>query len=318
MVASPLRANLSLTDSADRKKIKLLSIDESSNCLQQKDLIKVLTTANAADVFDMERHEVLGDAFLKFAVSTYLYKKHTDWHEGYLTSLKGKIVSNRNLFYIGNNFGLSKMIKSSKYEAKNALPPAAKLPNDLKKFMDDNKNLLHKLYDVIQPSRQDIFSENNASLVDNLKLNKSCIKNSKSKNDSGIEEESDDCSLVFIDKHAVGDKIIADSVEALIGVVVDSLGIDSGLKILTFLKILPNDNYIKNLLNERIEPRNIYDDDSRMPFIEKLENIIGYKFKNPIFLIQAVTHPSCPIKTFGTYQTLEFIGEFLNSSRKHY
>lgn len=301
MVVSPMRQNLFLTDCPDRMKINLLALDESSNCLQQKDLIKVLTTANAADVFDMERPEVLGDAFLKFSVSIYLYKKHAEWHEGYLTSMKGKIVSNRNLFYIGNNFGLSKMIKSSKYEAKNSFPPASKLPNNLKTLMNNNKYLLKKLYDVQEPAREDILAGNDAAFV---------VKHGNSKEDCGNDEDySDDCSLVFIDKHAVGDKIIADGVEALIGTVVGSLGIDSGLKILTSLKILPDDKFIKNLLTEKIQPRNIYNDDTRMPFIGKLEKIIGYKFKNPIFLIQAVTHPSCSIKTCGTYQQLEFVGD---------
>lgn len=97
---------MSITDSLDRTKIKLLSINEFSQTIQQKDLIKVLTTSHAGDVFDMERLEVLGDAFLKFSVSLYLFKKHSDWHEGYLSTLKGQIVSNRNLFYIGNDFGL--------------------------------------------------------------------------------------------------------------------------------------------------------------------------------------------------------------------
>ena len=79
-----------------------LTMENTKNTnLQQKDIIKALTTSSSGDVYNLERFEVLGDAFLKFAVSLYLVIKHPDWHEGYMTVCKGKMVSNRNLLYCG-------------------------------------------------------------------------------------------------------------------------------------------------------------------------------------------------------------------------
>lgn len=298
--STALMNQMTITDSIDRSKIKLLNINEYSQTIQQKDLIKVLTTSKAGDVFDMERLEVLGDAFLKFSVSLYLFKKHADWHEGYLTTLKGRIVSNRNLFYIGNDFGLSGMIKSLQFDAKSSLCPASKLPDDYHTKFKNNKELLECLFNVSkEPTRNEVFSGEITIPIDGQ--SHSVDENDDEKTDSGM--------LTYINVHRVGDKIIADAVEALIGVVVDSLGVPSGFKLLKVLKILPSDGYIDNLLTEKIEPRNVFETDPSIPNRAKLEDTIGYEFKNPVYLMQALTHPSFPVKTFGTYQQLEFIGD---------
>lgn len=93
-----------------------------------RDVLKAITTAGANDVFDMERFEVLGDSFLKFAVSLYLINKHETWHEGYLTMCKGKIVSNRSLFYIASKFQLPGVLKQYKFDPKSDewVPPLFK------------------------------------------------------------------------------------------------------------------------------------------------------------------------------------------------
>lgn len=51
------------------------------------------------DVVNYERAETLGDSFLKYAVSLFLYQTFPDYGEGPLTYLKGKLVGNRNLYY---------------------------------------------------------------------------------------------------------------------------------------------------------------------------------------------------------------------------
>ncbi len=46
-----------------------------------------------------------------------------------------------------------------------------------------------------------------------------------------------------------------------------------------------------------------------MSNLEKLENIIGYKFKNISLLHQALTHSSCSGKVSENYERLEFLGD---------
>lgn len=228
----------------------------------------------AGDVFDMERFEVLGDGFLKFIVSLHLYKMYDEWHEGHLTAFKGKIVSNRNLFYHGNNFGLSGMIKSSRFDAYKSLPPSVKIPSNVQ--VEENKRILVKMVEASDSEESDHIDES---------YNQQCI----------------------------GDKAIADAVEGFLGLVVQSIGLQAGLKVCQKLKILPEQTNINNLLTERILPRHVLKTDSsnnaRVSNRYELEKIIGYKFKDSKYLLQALTHPSYPIKTIGSYQQLEFLGD---------
>ncbi|CRK99124.1 CLUMA_CG012128, isoform A [Clunio marinus] len=305
-----------LMDSGDRESIKIIYLDGESSSVQQKDLIKVLTTSNAGDVFDMERYEVLGDGFLKFITSLYLYKKHDNLHEGYLTSLKGRIVSNRNLFYIGNNFGLSQMIKSSMFKAREVLPPSIILPEDVQSVIEMDKNLLIKLVNIPELSNDEVISGKIKS--ENLNLFTEQTANNYSMYQENGDNDDDDCHieksmLTYIKQHYVGDKIVADAVEALLGIVVHSLGFKAGLKLCQTLGILPQKENLTNLLTEIIPPRplnkNVVPEQMKVHNRKKLEEIIGYQFKNPGYLVQALTHPSYPIKEMGTYQQLEFLGD---------
>lgn len=59
-----------------------------------------------------ERLEFLGDAVLDTIVAEYLFKKYPFEDEGFLTELRSKIVSRKNLNHLGGKMGLDKFIKS--------------------------------------------------------------------------------------------------------------------------------------------------------------------------------------------------------------
>ena len=61
-------------------------------------VLQALTTTRSADAFNLERLEMLGDAFLKLAVSLHLYCHYHDKDEGKLTQHKIKQISNLALF----------------------------------------------------------------------------------------------------------------------------------------------------------------------------------------------------------------------------
>jgi endoribonuclease Dicer len=311
---SPTRHDRLLMDSDDRSDIKIIHLKGIVESVQQKNLIKVLTTSNAGDVFDMERYEVLGDGFLKFISSLYLYKKHDDWHEGYLTSLKGRLVSNRNLFYVGNNFGLSSMIKSLKFDTKESLPASTRLPLNAQKILEEDKTLLTKLLNISGPlSQEDIISGYMDTMVLEPSRNEPNFGITHDPFDDDDDEQVEKSMLAYIKQHYVGDKIIADAVEAFLGVVVQSLGIQAGLKMCQKLKILPDEENLGSLLTEKIPPRKVINSgnasNQRIINSKELEKIIGYKFHDPTYLIQALTHASFPVKTLGSYQQLEFLGD---------
>lgn len=56
-------------------------------------ILQSLTLLAAGDFINMERLETIGDSFLKFAVTTYLYLKYPDAQEGNLSSFRSHIVS---------------------------------------------------------------------------------------------------------------------------------------------------------------------------------------------------------------------------------
>ncbi|EDV28757.1 uncharacterized protein TRIADDRAFT_51985 [Trichoplax adhaerens] len=69
-------------------------------------ILKALTLARANDDFNLETLEFLGDSYLKYAVSISFFLSYSKFHEGQLSSLKSKIVSNENLYQIGIKMGL--------------------------------------------------------------------------------------------------------------------------------------------------------------------------------------------------------------------
>lgn len=80
-------------------------------------LLQLAFTARSASLkFNYELLETLGDSFLKFVVTQFLYESHPDNHEGILTGMRAKLVSNTNLDYLGKEKSLQKYI-ISKYLA---------------------------------------------------------------------------------------------------------------------------------------------------------------------------------------------------------
>ncbi|XP_035869582.1 endoribonuclease Dicer isoform X3 [Phyllostomus discolor] len=53
-------------------------------------ILQALTLSNASDGFNLERLEMLGDSFLKHAITTYLFCTYPDAHEGRLSYMRSK------------------------------------------------------------------------------------------------------------------------------------------------------------------------------------------------------------------------------------
>ncbi|XP_041353083.1 endoribonuclease Dicer-like [Gigantopelta aegis] len=87
-------------------------------------LLQALTMSNANDFFSLERLETIGDSFLKYAITVYLYCTYPGIHEGKLSYLRSKQVSNYNLYRLGRKSYLAECMVSSKFEPyENWLPP---------------------------------------------------------------------------------------------------------------------------------------------------------------------------------------------------
>ena len=98
------------------------------------ELLQALTMSNANDFFSLERLETIGDSFLKYAITVYLYCSYPGIHEGKLSYLRSKQVSNFNLYRLGKKKGLAECMISTKFEPyENWLPPGYVINEDKRK-----------------------------------------------------------------------------------------------------------------------------------------------------------------------------------------
>ncbi|PIN16599.1 Ribonuclease [Handroanthus impetiginosus] len=80
-------------------------------------ILEALTTERCFEHFSLERLEVLGDAFLKFAVGRHLFLKHDALDEGQLTTKRSNIVNNSNLLKLATRKNLQVYIRDQSFEA---------------------------------------------------------------------------------------------------------------------------------------------------------------------------------------------------------
>jgi endoribonuclease Dicer len=73
------------------KAVNYLVTDVFLLCLQ---ILEALTAASCQETFCYERAELLGDAYLKWVVSRFLFLKYPQKHEGQLTRMRQQMVSN--------------------------------------------------------------------------------------------------------------------------------------------------------------------------------------------------------------------------------
>ncbi|KZF20015.1 hypothetical protein L228DRAFT_214035 [Xylona heveae TC161] len=73
-------------------------------------VVTALCASSAREAVDYQRLEFLGDSILKFSVSLQLMDEHGNWHEGYLSAEKDRLVSNSRLSKASTHVGLDKYI----------------------------------------------------------------------------------------------------------------------------------------------------------------------------------------------------------------
>ena len=87
-------------------------------------ILRALTICAAGDVFSLERLELLGDSFVKYAVSSSVFFRYRHENEGKLSFIRGLNVSNRQLFYLARQRGLPLYIVTRMFNPLvNWLPP---------------------------------------------------------------------------------------------------------------------------------------------------------------------------------------------------
>ncbi|ALC41053.1 Dcr-2 [Drosophila busckii] len=288
---------------------------------EQSDFLAAITNAGSVDVFDMERFELLGDSFLKFSATLYLADRYSSWNEGVLTQVKSTLVSNRNLLYCLSDTDIPSRICSSIFMPKYTwMPPSISLPYNVLGLWEEKPELAalvgpHNLRNL-DLNDQEIYELGNctpdrlSSFVDNCKTN----QNSHYAH-MDFASEVNFC----VGQVKMPNKLLADTLEALLGVVVKNYGLHNGFRMLEYFNICKPDVIGKPLtklldlqlggahMRTNISQREV---DAFLINHAALEQNLGYKFKDRAYLLQALTHPSNPTNRItGCYQELEFIGD---------
>ncbi|KAI4458162.1 dicer-related [Holotrichia oblita] len=142
---SPMRQKPAITYDVDfvPERIKMLNIALNQKGPELADIYRALATAKCNDIVNLERLETLGDSFLKFIVTLFIYLKYPKYNEGRSTTLKGQMVSNKNLYYLAKNRRLGSYLKYFDLKPKEDwCPPGFCLPEPLRTKSVDTAALL--------------------------------------------------------------------------------------------------------------------------------------------------------------------------------
>uniref|UniRef100_A0A182RPL1 ribonuclease III n=1 Tax=Anopheles funestus TaxID=62324 RepID=A0A182RPL1_ANOFN len=233
-------------------------------------ILQALTMSNANDGINLERLETIGDSFLKYAITTYLYCRYDNVHEGKLSHLRSKQVSNLNLYRLGRRKRLGDCMIAAKFEPHdNWLPPCYYVPKNLEqKLMDAKIPACHwnlaDLPDIKRLSCDEICEiikeRSRAKRKEDLErielpATDACNGDKDSEDDDDDEEDTingeeiDDemdynsCFIPYnlVTQHSIPDKSVADCVEALIGAYLIECGPRGALLFMAWLgiRVLP-------------------------------------------------------------------------------
>ncbi|CAD6994431.1 unnamed protein product [Ceratitis capitata] len=312
-------------------------------------ILQALTMSNANDGINLERLETIGDSFLKYAITTYLYITYENVHEGKLSHLRSKQVANLNLYRLGRRKNLGEYMIATKFEPHdNWLPPCYYVPKELEKALIEAKIPPHhwKLADLANIKK--LNSTEICALVrekaDKLGLfGDECNYNEDAVAlDESGEGNDFTCFIPYnlVTQHSIPDKSVADCVEALIGAYLIECGPRGALLFMAWLgiRVLPYVRKPYDPLKPRVPGSTNPDDNSEItvygewtapksPLLlyspnatQELENMLegfdefertlGYKFRDRSYLLQAMTHASySPNRLTDCYQRLEFLGD---------
>ncbi|KAJ7095296.1 hypothetical protein B0H15DRAFT_775415 [Mycena belliarum] len=215
-----------------------------------------ITARSTRTEYDYERLELLGDSFLKYLSSIYVFVNEPSNKEGALHTARQHLVSNNTLFRSFDSAGLPSYVQSKPFSSKFWQPPNFRTTEEPQtKLAEINRH----------------------------------------------RKESE---------QRLGDKVIADVAEAILGAAYLSGGSDTALMAAKAMNIpFPNIEKWSDFDRKLLIPPSTITAELRPGGLHAVEDIINHKFKHPHILAQALTHASVSAAERVSYERLEFIGD---------
>lgn len=244
-------------------------------------ILEALTAASCQETFCYERAELLGDAYLKWVVSRYLFLKFPQKHEGQLTRMRQQMVSNMVLYEYALSKGLQSYIQADRFA-----PSRWAAPGVLPVYDEDTKYEESSLFDQENKgdSKMDFLADGFDGDMEDGEL------------------EGDSSSY-----RVLSSKTLADVVEALIGVYYVEGGKKSANHLMKWVGIQVE--FDNEEIEHSIKPTNVSESVLRSVNFDALEGALNIKFRDKGLLIEAITHASRPSSGVSCYQRLEFVGD---------
>lgn len=253
--------------------------------LDHLQILEALTAASCQETFCYERAELLGDAYLKWVVSRFLFLKYPQKHEGQLTRMRQQMVSNLVLYQYALCKGLQSYIQADRFA-----PSRWAAPGVLPVFDEDTKDGDSSLFDQEKSVAEDKLGTD---------------KNYNEYEDDDMEDgelEGDSSSY-----RVLSSKTLADVVEALIGVYYVEGGKDAANHLMKWIGIQVESDPEEVGCPSR--PSCVPESVLRSVDFHALEDALKIKFKDRGLLVEAITHASRPSSGVSCYQRLEFVGD---------
>ena len=263
-------------------------------------VLQAITTTHSGDAFNLERLEMLGDSFLKLAVSIHLFCAYSDKDEGKLTRRRTNQISNLALYRAAAKKSLGEYLQNTQLARDVWCPTGCQFGDVPPNRTTGSPPMEVDSWDTVEPMEVDETSE----------MRQKC------------------------NTQKIADKSIADSIEGLIGAYLISCGYLGALRFMKFLglKVLPEVD-VKVDIDPRAENSKsgcyarfwpdqtkitAAQDKGDMVFrltsgLENFENeSISYNFQHKLYLVEALTHASYhENRVTPSYERLEFLGDAL-------
>ncbi|KAI0334804.1 ribonuclease III [Cubamyces sp. BRFM 1775] len=267
--------------------------------IHEQQLLVALSTRAAWTESNYERLEFLGDAFLKVVASNFLYVTMPRAGEGALHNARQGIIGNKTLHECATRIGICPYIQHKRFVPKLWQPPhTSNAPSA--DVQSQQERAAGKGGEDVDEDVEMADAENSENSG-----NKSKQKRSKK------QRQMDGQNTLWM-----GDKIVADVVEAILAAAFLSGGHEVALRAAKRLQIpLPNVAQwtdfariaAEHPMAQHAHPSVV---DLRPDTIEAVQAVVGAIFSRPALLAQALTHGSAFGGAEGaSYERLEFIGD---------
>ncbi|CAH8319117.1 unnamed protein product [Eruca vesicaria subsp. sativa] len=241
-------------------------------------ILEALTAASCQETFCYERAELLGDAYLKWVVSRFLFLKYPQKHEGQLTRMRQQMVSNMVLYQYALVKGLQSYIQADRFA-----PSRWSAPGVPPVFDEDTKDGGSSFFDEEEKHVSEDVVEDG-------------------------EMEDGELEGDLSSYRVLSSKTLADVVEALIGVYYVEGGKVAANHLMKWIGIQVEEDDPEET-EGTVKPVCVPESVLKSIDFVGLERALKYEFTEKGLLVEAITHASRPSSGVSCYQRLEFVGD---------